>query len=387
MTTIRKGSNEYKQNLSKQQFLKDNGINVKLDGSWGPWQQEQYSRLKSINKQNWFTRSMIGTAMADQPAVMTASGWTRNKDGNWIQTRNKDTNQLADNLASISEAGWTAPTLVGDIKALYGIVRHPVQSAKTAYNLGKDTFTVLKDPKFIKFPNQAGGIGTTDISSNAVSGINPLKLHVSRLTNGGIEKLKQRGGQIYTNAVQLHVPQSLVNDPKITQFLQIDNIKIVPNNTIGFVNAGIEHGGAFGGFPGGNLEGIIGIYPPELSLNRIFSSKYPMVISHELDHVVQIPNKPAEGFNNLSNYFTHQNNTELSARGSQIKDYLGFIKADQEITSEQLKYAAEHYVNDTGFDNNMTEFFNSIVDWKKAAKWLSETSTMITTPIILNNKR
>ena len=35
-------------------------------------------------------------------------------------------------------------------------------------------------------------------------------------------------------------------------------------------------------------------------------------------------------------------------------------------------------------NNNMTEFFKSIVDWKEAAKWLSKWSTMIGTPVILN---
>lgn len=49
-------------------------------------------------------------------------------------------------------------------------------------------------------------------------------------------------------------------------------------------------------------------------------------------------------------------------------------RADQEITETQLKAAAKHYVNQTGIDNNMTELFNSIIDWK-AAKWLSKYAT------------
>lgn len=48
----------------------------------GPWQQKQYDRLTSNNndsKQDWFVRAMVGAAMAENPAVMTASGWKQDK--------------------------------------------------------------------------------------------------------------------------------------------------------------------------------------------------------------------------------------------------------------------------------------------------------------------
>lgn len=47
---IQKGSSQYKQNLAKQQFLNLNGIKVKLDGRWGPWQEQQYRRFTTKNK-------------------------------------------------------------------------------------------------------------------------------------------------------------------------------------------------------------------------------------------------------------------------------------------------------------------------------------------------
>ena len=34
----------------KQQFLNQNGIKVKMDGRWGPWQEQQYKRLTTKNK-------------------------------------------------------------------------------------------------------------------------------------------------------------------------------------------------------------------------------------------------------------------------------------------------------------------------------------------------
>lgn len=47
---IKKGSQQYSQNIAKQQFLNLNGIKVKLDGSWGPWQEEQYRKLTTKSK-------------------------------------------------------------------------------------------------------------------------------------------------------------------------------------------------------------------------------------------------------------------------------------------------------------------------------------------------
>lgn len=64
------------------------------------------------------------------------------------------------------------------------------------------------------------------------------------------------------------------------------------------------------------------------------------------------------------------NPDEQLGRGSQIKNYLGITDASS-ITPQQLQYAAKNYVKDTGMDNNMTDFFNMIVDYNKAAKWLS----------------
>lgn len=50
---------------------------------------------------------------------------------------------------------------------------------------------------------------------------------------------------------------------------------------------------------------------------------------------------------------------EIYARMSQLKNYFGF-EGDEKFTKEHLEYAREHFVKDTGIDNNMTEFFNSI---------------------------
>lgn len=73
--------------------------------------------------------------------------------------------------------------------------------------------------------------------------------------------------------------------------------------------------------------------------------------------------------------------TELTARGTQIKNYFGLDK-DKPITEDMLKYAADNYVKDKGFDNNMTDFFSGIKNYKEMAKWLSELSPMLALPLL-----
>lgn len=73
--------------------------------------------------------------------------------------------------------------------------------------------------------------------------------------------------------------------------------------------------------------------------------------------------------------------TELTARGTQIKNYFGLDK-DKPITEDMLKYAADNYVKNKGFDNNMTDFFSGIKNYKEMAKWLSELSPMLALPLL-----
>lgn len=139
---------QIEENKRKQEFLNQNGIKVKIDGSWGPWQQGWYNKIKAKQtepKQNWFTRSTIGAAMAENPAVMTASGWQQNKQGNYVQKRTKGSDQLASNLETIGTTAITAPTLAQDITGIYNIVRHPVQTGKTIYTTGKDIYNYGRD--------------------------------------------------------------------------------------------------------------------------------------------------------------------------------------------------------------------------------------------------
>ncbi len=50
---------------------------------------------------------------------------------------------------------------------------------------------------------------------------------------------------------------------------------------------------------------------------------------------------------------------EIAERMSQLKNYFG-MHGDEMFTSSHLAYAREHYVRDTGMDNNMSQFFQAI---------------------------
>jgi len=57
---------------------------------------------------------------------------------------------------------------------------------------------------------------------------------------------------------------------------------------------------------------------------------------------------------------------EEAERMSQLKNYFGF-RGSEKFTKEHLAYARKHYIEDTGFDNNMTQFFQVITPEKEDA--------------------
>lgn len=106
------------------------------------------------------------------------------------------------------------------------------------------------------------------------------------------------------------------------------------------------------------------------------------ILSHEVDHALHLPDEPVpEGaffprIKLAGSYFTRNNNTEVAARGSQLHDYFGHTGTEP-ITAEELKYAKEHYVQDTGINNNMSNMLWSINDYDALAKWMTKYSTGI----------
>lgn len=94
--------------------------------------EEAVDRFKDVN-----------LAYIDNPAIMTAAGQTAEVSKTHYPT--KEEQQLADNLMTIGESGFTAPTLTGDIEAIYQAVRHPIQTAKAVKEGAKIVYQEAKD--------------------------------------------------------------------------------------------------------------------------------------------------------------------------------------------------------------------------------------------------
>lgn len=231
----------------------------------------------------------------------------------------------------------------------------------------------------------------------------PIELHATRLANGGFDRLPETvNGQRYFNAGNFNwAYKSNSMYPKIHYYDKapletlgrlsedLNNTRIVKmSDWDAYIRAKelADKNMIFATSSTGN------IYVGRRGLSRVASdfgdNNIRRTVSHEMDHAIHIPGEAPKGFDtsltDLSDYFNVRNGSELTGRGTQIKDYYGLSSPDQEITEDMLRYAAKNYVKDTGMDNNMTEFFKSIVDWKEAAKWLSKWSTIIGTPVTIS---
>lgn len=79
-------------------------------------------------------------------------------------------------------------------------------------------------------------------------------------------------------------------------------------------------------------------------------------------------------FNRLTiGYGFKKHADEVLARMSQLKNYFGF-SGSEEFTIEHLNYAQENYIKDTGLDNNMSDFFKSIIDKEKFVELMNKTA-------------
>ena len=227
---------------------------------------------------------------------------------------------------------------------------------------------------------------------------NALELHQARIKNGGWENMRQQGDLMGPSPNPIVLDVNRLDMATIGKLYEINSNDIlkatakVPNSNsllykqklLDEVKGMVDgYGGAMSfikkdGFP----NGII-LYTPK----RINKHLYP-ALSHELDHAIHYPIEPLKGFdfsklsNNLQKYFSSDGAAEISARGSQIKDWLGYAYPSQQITEEQLKNAAKNYISETGLDNNMTQFFKAITNYKDAADWLSRNSSIITFPVL-----
>lgn len=117
------------------------------------------------------------------------------------------------------------------------------------------------------------------------------------------------------------------------------------------------------------------------------------MISHELDHIKNpVYNDLQQSQDFVRKFFDFTDSelkltqadtprlkitdAEVLARGSQIKDYLGFTKANQYMTPKQLQQAVKNYPKETGSDN-LTKFFSRVKDWEGLTDFINKYSTGI----------
>lgn len=138
------------------------------------------------------------------------------------------------------------------------------------------------------------------------------------------------------------------------------------------------------------------VIDPEKAYTTYTPTQIRTIISHEVNHGVNrygwynLPEIEGFDFSNLPkglrDYFTEKKGSELASRGTQIKNYFG-IKDDKiPITGDMLRYAAYNMIRDTKIDNDLTPFFSSIIDFDKAAKYLTKAATVYGGATMLNNK-
>ena len=195
-----------------------------------------------------------------------------------------------------------------------------------------------------------------------------FKLVKHRLWNGGFDRLEKYG-----------------DIPRYSPNLRTDILNSTPK---------IETSATLGEQPG------IGLYRQSYSVNKdvmdkLTDAQAQDVGAHELVHYMYRPSKEQEAelaYNVRQyfkrpegrDYFRQSRATEQTARGTQIKNYYGLNEGNQDITPTMWEYARRNYVKDTGINNNMTEWLNSVDERDIIAftKWLSKHSPAIAAPLI-----
>lgn len=123
-------------------------------------------------------------------------------------------------------------------------------------------------------------------------------------------------------------------------------------------------------------------------------SKNNNALAHEFEHFVHSPDIPMPESAvdpryitpyGKRHYFTLSNNTELAARFSQLKNYFG-LNEGEVITPEMWEYAKKHYIEDTGADNNMSDFFNLKIDnIQQFLDWGNQNALTLAMPVAIGS--
>lgn len=290
---------------------------------------------------------------------------------------------LATGLGSLLSKGasYAGKRLVKkEIRNAMSMSGSPIKGSTAKFNISKESL-----PKYAK-PNWQG---------------DELALTKERLANGGFDRLEALKGNSKHYERVRNLRDKLGMNPREFEY-SFDDFS--PEGRRRMLESQPRHGKA-ADFKAEPYKGATAARKEDY-YTSIFDDapeeyRNPAVVTsaeaHEFSHYVFDPDKlpppSVYSFKNMTpkqirylrgNEVSKDRGMELTARGTQIKNYFGLSK-DEPITEDMLKYAADNYVKDKKFDNNMTDFFSGIVDYKGMAKWLTEWSPVIATFITLNN--
>lgn len=305
------------------------------------------------------------------------------------------------NLAAWGEAAGAIPFGVASIPLIAGTGQALLGTA-AGQAVKSGVTKVLANP-LVEAANGAIGLGfagkgTYDISQGKFTpetAMDFIGLYPALRSLTGLIKPRNKPFSFKQNPIDMHIQRIKAKgeyDPSILKEYNLSEDS--PNNTLLIQDIAQKNGWTYEFTKdyllnylndSGHAAAIIG------TGNIIKDNKlaHPNVyISHEMDHALHVPDEPLPKGTlvNPDNYFVKYNNTEVSARGSQLHDYFGHTGTEP-LTVDELQYAKDNYVKDTGVDNNMTELFQSVKEWEPLAKWMTKYSTGIIPLGLINNNQ
>lgn len=161
-------------NKRKQQFLNQNGIKVKINGSWGPWQEEQYRRLTTKDKHynttplgflSYLYDKTLGngtTYQEDPPFVKGYSGEI--KPDNRSSARRYLDQQMQDNKTPL---GYITQTVVPSAAVASSIVYGGPAIVNSIRTAASNPSTILPAAKTLAKEGVKGVAGATAVNATS----------------------------------------------------------------------------------------------------------------------------------------------------------------------------------------------------------------------------
>lgn len=231
MTTLTNKQREL--NIRKKQFLNNNGYNLKLDGSWGPWLEEQYNKATTKDKHYNTTPLGIlsylydktlgeGTTYQKDPSIITGNTGEIKEDNRTAFRRNLDyyakrtDNPLGYTIQNIIPTGAVAAAITSFplvTSAIKVASRNPKTLITGAKNLAKNAVSGLIGMEAVNATSKAATGKTWGEQIAQTAGVSP---DLGEVTNPGMlagypVNIVSRNYKYYFPKAKLYSDNSIVN--------------------------------------------------------------------------------------------------------------------------------------------------------------------------------